>query len=457
MLVDASILFLCFSAVALLQYNTLSFYDGVVSHINLFLFAVCVFLISFNALGIYRTVSYAPVKHQFLSASKAYIYSAAAILSTLFLSGNLFYPRKFLILLFLLLPIMYTVAWVGVRKLFRALRQAGYGRWNTLVIGTGKNIDNLLMRFDAFPNLGYEPVNIMKTPVHSRTDKKLHINSVDIEKAIVDENVEILVLSSPELNGSYDDLERLCRKHYVRMRVVSPETDMLFDQIRIHDIAGLPLFSPTRQQIDRAKRIVKRIFDIVGASILLAVFSPLFLVVAAATKLESHGPVFFKHKRSLSDRDKPFMFYKFRSMHHEADEKKETLFAHNETNGALFKMKNDPRLTKVGKYIRRYSVDELPQLINVLKGEMSLVGPRPLPIGDFNLMQEADNVGGYFRGRSKAKPGMTGLWQVSGRSNLGFREMVMLDLYYIENQSLLFDIEILAQTIPVVIFGKGAY
>lgn len=457
MLVDASILFLSFIAAALLQYDNVSFYGVVGSHINLFLFAVCVFLISFNALGIYRTVSYAPYKQHFLSASKAYIYSAAAILSTLFLSGNLFYPRKFLILLFMLLPITYTVTWFGVRKLFRALREAGYGRWNTLVIGAGKNLDNLLMRFNAFPDLGYEPVKIMKTPLHSRTDKKLHVNSADIEKAIVDEDVEIMVLSSPELNGSYDDLEKLCRKHYVRMRVVSPETDMLFDQIRIHDIAGLPLFSPIRQQIDRSKQIAKRIFDILGASILLTVLSPLFLLVAVATKLESHGPVFFKHKRSLSDRDKPFMFYKFRSMHHEADEKKETLFAHNETNGALFKIKNDPRLTKVGKYIRRYSIDEIPQLLNVLKGEMSLVGPRPLPIGDFKLMEEKDDVGGYFRGRAKAKPGMTGLWQVSGRSNLGFREMVMLDLYYIENQSLLFDIEILAQTVPVVIFGKGAY
>jgi lipopolysaccharide/colanic/teichoic acid biosynthesis glycosyltransferase len=111
----------------------------------------------------------------------------------------------------------------------------------------------------------------------------------------------------------------------------------------------------------------------------------------------------------------------------------------------------------VGKYIRRYSIDELPQLFNVLKGEMSLVGPRPLPIGDFKRIQQKDDVGSYFRGRAKVKPGMTGLWQVSGRSHLGFREMVMLDLYYIENQSLLFDIEIIAQTVPVVIFGKGAY
>ena len=457
MLVDTTILFTAFFAAAWLQYSDFQFAQVLRSHANLLGFTAVVFLVSFTALGIYRTVSYCPIKHHYLSASKAYIYSIAVILSTLFLSGNLFYPREFMIIFFMILPITYVSIWFAVRRLLRVLQRVGYGRWNTLVIGPRKNLESLLLRFKEYPDLGYEPVKILKTPVYSVTDHKLHVNSSEIETAILNKGVEFMVLSSPELNGSYDDLERLCRKHYIRMRVVSPETDDLFNQVHIHDIAGLPLFSPMRQRIDGTKKVAKRFFDIVGASILLAVLSPVFVVVAIATRLGSRGPVFFKQKRSLSDRDEPFMFYKFRSMHHEADEKKETLFHKNESNGALFKMKNDPRLTRVGKYIRRYSIDELPQLFNVLKGEMSLVGPRPLPIGDFMRIQESDDVGGYFRGRAKAKPGMTGLWQVSGRSHLGFREMVMLDLYYLENQSLLYDIEILAQTIPVVIFGKGAY
>jgi lipopolysaccharide/colanic/teichoic acid biosynthesis glycosyltransferase len=120
-------------------------------------------------------------------------------------------------------------------------------------------------------------------------------------------------------------------------------------------------------------------------------------------------------------------------------------------------MKDDPRVTNVGRFIRRFSIDELPQLINVLKGDMSLVGPRPLPVADFQRINVDDELGGYFRQRARVKPGMTGLWQVSGRSELGFRDMVLLDLYYIEHQSLLFDFEILAQTVPVVVLGKGAY
>ena len=456
-IVDALILLSAFFITAWIQYPDFHFASVLVSHANLLLFSLTVFLMSLTALGVYRTVSYSPIQSHYLSASKAYIYSAAIILSTLFLSGNLFYSRKFLIEFFMLLPVVYVLAWFGVRSFFRMLLRLGYCRWNTLVIGTGKHLENLLLRFKEYPDLGYKPVKIMKTPVHSTTDRKLHVNSSEVEKAIINKHIEFVVLSSPELNGSYDDLERLCRKHFIKMRVVSPETDMLFNRIRIQDIAGLPLFSPIRYRIDGSKKAAKRIFDLLGASLLLLLLFPVFVFVAIATKLESHGPVFFKQKRSLSDRDESFMFYKFRSMHHEADEKKESLFRQNESNGALFKMRNDPRLTKVGRLIRRYSIDELPQLLNVLRGEMSLVGPRPLPVVDFRRVQEKDDVGGYFRGRAKAKPGMTGLWQVSGRSNLGFREMVMLDLYYIENQSLLFDIEILAQTIPVVVFGKGAY
>ena len=167
--------------------------------------------------------------------------------------------------------------------------------------------------------------------------------------------------------------------------------------------------------------------------------------------------MFFRQKRALTDEEVPFEFLKFRSMISEADEQREALAEQNETGGVLFKIKDDPRLTRIGRFIRRHSIDELPQLINVLRGEMSLVGPRPLPARDLGRIKGEDHMGGFFRQRAKVKPGMTGLWQISGRSDLGFREMVLLDLYYIEHQNLLFDIEILARTIPVVVLGKGAY
>jgi lipopolysaccharide/colanic/teichoic acid biosynthesis glycosyltransferase len=136
---------------------------------------------------------------------------------------------------------------------------------------------------------------------------------------------------------------------------------------------------------------------------------------------------------------------------------KESLFEMNESEGALFKIKNDPRITKVGKIIRKFSIDELPQFINVLKGEMSIVGPRPLPVEDLEKVEETKEFWKSIKDREKVKPGITGLWQISGRSKVGFRDMIWLDLYYVENQSLLFDLEIIFATIPVVLFGKGAY
>ena len=162
----------------------------------------------------------------------------------------------------------------------------------------------------------------------------------------------------------------------------------------------------------------------------------------------------FKQLRSVSDQAKSLEFYKFRTMRVGADQEKEELSHLNESNGALFKMCKDPRITRVGSVLRRYSLDELPQLSNVLKGHMSLVGPRPLPVKDYEKAQGHDPI---WRRRQLAVPGITGLWQISGRSDLSFEEMVLLDLYYIDKQSGLFDIELLLDTVPVVLLGKGAY
>jgi lipopolysaccharide/colanic/teichoic acid biosynthesis glycosyltransferase len=221
--------------------------------------------------------------------------------------------------------------------------------------------------------------------------------------------------------------------------------------------AGLLSLSKAHRGPRLTLHIVKRAFDVVVALLLLLLLAPIFGLVAVAIALESRGPVLFKQMRALSDSDEPFALYKFRSMVHKAEELKELLSHLNEAGGALFKIKDDPRLTKLGRFMRKYSIDELPQLINVLKGDMSLVGPRPLPAKDLQMMHRCDCLRAHIQRRSNAKPGMTGLWQISGRSDLGFREMMMLDAYYVEHQRLLFDLEILLRTIPVVMFAKGAY
>ncbi|MGM7431190.1 multidrug MFS transporter [Bacillus anthracis] len=201
----------------------------------------------------------------------------------------------------------------------------------------------------------------------------------------------------------------------------------------------------------RSYIFMKRLIDIIGSFCGIIILLPVFIIVAICIKLEDpKGPVFFKQIRIGKD-EKDFGMYKFRSMVTDAEEKLQDLLQHNEVSGAMFKMKDDPRVTKIGKFIRKTSIDELPQLINVLKGEMSLVGPRP------PLLREVKTYTAYDKQRLKVIPGCTGLWQVSGRSNIGFKEMVELDLYYIQYRSILFDIKIILKTVFVLFGSKDAF
>ena len=198
-------------------------------------------------------------------------------------------------------------------------------------------------------------------------------------------------------------------------------------------------------------RFIKRLVDIIGSSVGLMLLSPLFLIVAILMKREEpKGPIFFSQTR-VGKNENQFKIYKFRSMCVDAEAKLVDLLKHNEVEGAMFKMKDDPRVTKIGKFIRKTSIDELPQLWNVLKGDMSLVGPRP------PLLREVAEYTEYDKQRLLAKPGCTGLWQVSGRNEVGFDEMVELDIRYIKNLSISNDIKIIFKTIIIMIKPNGAY
>jgi lipopolysaccharide/colanic/teichoic acid biosynthesis glycosyltransferase len=258
------------------------------------------------------------------------------------------------------------------------------------------------------------------------------------------------------VNG-YANLKRISEKHNIKLKMLSPEAEELLKIARIYDIAGITLTTPPRYNINAVKLFFKRAFDIAGACIAILLLSPIFLLTAVAIYIESGRPIFFLQRRTSIKGGKEFNFLKFRSMINNAEQMKDELMVHNESDGALFKMKNDPRVTRVGAIIRRLSIDELPQLFNVLKGDMSLVGPRPLPPCDIEILAESDEFWKTVQDRAAVKPGMTGLWQVSGRSDVKFREMILLDLYYVENHSLMFDLEIMFETVPVVLFGKGAY
>jgi lipopolysaccharide/colanic/teichoic acid biosynthesis glycosyltransferase len=195
---------------------------------------------------------------------------------------------------------------------------------------------------------------------------------------------------------------------------------------------------------------VKRTFDITVGLAVLLVGLPVWLAIALAIRLNSAGPVFYRDRR-IGLNEQEFGLLKFRTMYADASDQQRELERSNEATGALFKIRDDPRVTAVGRFLRRVSLDEIPNLLNVLRGEMSLVGPRPLPLRDYRLLEP------WHRKRYLVLPGMTGLWQISGRSNLSFDDLVRLDFYYLDNWSIWLDISILAKTLPAVLARRGAY
>ncbi|MFY1696816.1 sugar transferase [Solwaraspora sp. WMMA2101] len=232
--------------------------------------------------------------------------------------------------------------------------------------------------------------------------------------------------------------------------IVAPQlTDIAGPRVHIRPIEGLPLLHVEEPTLSGLGWLAKNLLDRVAAGLGLVALAPLFVAVAIAVRFSDRGPVFFRQPR-VGHEGKVFQVWKFRTMYVDAEERLASLVDQNETDGMLFKIRNDPRVFPIGRFLRASSIDELPQLINVLRGEMSLVGPRPLPADDGDFL-------GDVRRRLLVRPGMTGLWQVSGRSDLSWDEAVRLDLYYVDNWSLTYDLSILWRTIGVVLARKGAY
>ena len=236
----------------------------------------------------------------------------------------------------------------------------------------------------------------------------------------------------------------------MRARVVPDLFQLSLGGVDVEAINGVPLISIKESALTGFNQALKRALDLTVGGLAVTLLSPFWLAIAVGIKLDSPGPIFFRQERVGKD-GKTFTVFKFRSMYQDAEDRLEKLRVHNEADGPLFKMKDDPRRTRMGRFIRKTSLDELPQLINVLRGEMSIVGPRP------GLPSEVAQYQEWHRKRLEVQPGITGLWQVSGRSNLTFDEMVMLDIYYAENWSLGLDIRIMLRTVPQVLFGEGAY
>ena len=328
----------------------------------------------------------------------------------------------------------------GVEWIYRR----GSFRIPTLVIGEREDRERLIRALDGSPG-AYSLVGEFDV-----SDGRVDLPR--LRETLDETEVRNVILTGAErlADEEFLDLLRSVRLRKIKLRVVPGAITLLKTRPVLSEYTGVPLFEVGYPRLDNTQQSLKRLLDVTGSLFGLILLSPLLLAVSLAVKLTSSGPVLFRQKRVGAD-EKVFICYMFRSMYEDAEARQEELEALNEVDGAVFKIKNDPRITPIGHFIRRWSIDELPQLINVLKGEMSLVGPRPLPLRDFERMSE------MHKRRLAAIPGMSGYWQISGRSNLSFDDMVRLDLYYIENWSLSFDIKIILKTLGAVLRREGAY
>jgi exopolysaccharide biosynthesis polyprenyl glycosylphosphotransferase len=273
----------------------------------------------------------------------------------------------------------------------------------------------------------------------------------DLARVLRNEHPDELIVSAADL-GEEELLDLVEEAHRwgVKVRIAPTTAELLTQRGEYVAGQGVPLFELRPPVFAGFDWVVKRAFDASVSLVLILLATPLWVLLALAVKLDSPGPIFYRDRRvGLSEAE--FGMFKFRSMYVDAAQRQAGLEADNEASGPLFKIKDDPRVTKVGRILRRYSIDELPQMLNVLRGEMSLVGPRPLPLRDYVQLED------WHRKRYLVLPGMTGLWQVSGRIDLSFDDLVRLDFYYLENWSIWLDISMLAKTLPAVLARRGAY
>ena len=330
------------------------------------------------------------------------------------------------------------------------LTRAGYER-RALLVGSGRQIDEVAHALASRARANVDIVGFVSaTP---RPDNGLPSLGAleDLESILVETHIQEVILTDPAFpQDKALELIDTCHQLGVSVQVAPTTMEILIDRAEFVPGATLPLFRVKPPVFDGIDYALKRSFDVIAATTALALAMPLMLVIALAVRLTSRGPVIYRSVRpGLAGR--PFYCLKFRTMLNNADQIQDDLEPLNEKSGALFKIKDDPRLTPIGGWLRQFSLDELPQLFNVVRGEMSLVGPRPLPMRDYELLAN------WHKKRYLVLPGITGLWQISGRSELDFDDLVRLDFLYLEQWSLFLDLSILLKTIPAVFTRRGAY
>jgi exopolysaccharide biosynthesis polyprenyl glycosylphosphotransferase len=356
-----------------------------------------------------------------------------------------FFASRFIVLFVWILSIFYIfIGRLLIRLLQKWLYKFGYGIHKIVIIGKGREAEIIAAELYKKPTLGYKIVDRIEN----------FDQNIDLENRLLkikeSSNIDEIIQADPNLSKEINQqIIEFCQEYHFVFKYTADLFNAQTSNIEINTLAGIPIIEIKKTHLDGWWKIIKRIFDIIGSSIFIIIFSLIMIITAIAIKIDSKGPIFFKYKR-VGQKRKPFVYFKFRSMidgAHNLRYTKEWLEKNIRNDGPMIKFKNDPRITKVGKFIRKFSIDELAEFFLVFIGKMSLVGPRPHEI------EEVKKYKKYHNKLFNIKPGITGMAQVSGRSDLNFEEEARLDVYYIENWSLLLDLKILLKT-PLAIFKK---
>lgn len=415
---------------------------------------VCLLVVLFETRGLYTL----PPGSSFFDYASIIINSTLIGIALLIVIVFLYKPFYYSRLIFAFAGVNIIVLLCAWRAMLLYVRQRfwdhGIGQERVLVVGGTGLAQQVMMGIKSQPHIGYNLVGYLEdrsAPAH-RTASLPHLGDIDdLGRVVHTHNIHQVILALPFWeNGRLPQLVQTCRLIGVDFRVAPDLYALSFNRVDILQVSGVPLLELKELSIKGWNLAVKRAID-VGLVLLAApLILPLVLLIALLIRLDSSGPALFRQQR-VGKHGKLFTCYKFRTMVVDAEARKAELAALNEADGPLFKIRRDPRITRIGHFLRRSSLDEVPQIWNVLRGDMSLVGPRP------GLPSEVACYEPWHRRRLEVTPGITGLWQVLGRSNTTFDEMVRLDIYYGENWSVGMDLRILLKTIPAVLMSKGAY
>ncbi len=411
-----------------------------------------------NAFHLYKSRRLPERRQEFIDLVAAVSLGTFGIASASFLFNIEVVTSQFIIVFWMLALVTIVASRILLRLLLHRIRIAGRNLRHVVIVGTNERAIEVAKLIENDPRLGYQLVGFVddewaRSSEIARNGYEIVSNLANFANLLRTEVIDEVFICMP-VKSFYDQTSvvmRLCEQQGVIVRFRQDAFSTASEHVSVENWEDDAWISVEGGNIRGGALIIKRMIDLILSSLALTILAPVFATIAVLIKLDSPGPVFFIQERvGLGKRR--FNVFKFRTMHVNAEAKRKTLENLNEADGPVFKIKNDPRVTKLGEFLRRTSLDEIPQLVNVVLGDMTLVGPRPLPVHDYNGFSED-----WHRRRFSVRPGITCLWQVEGRSSIPFERWMELDLEYIDKWSLWLDFKILAKTVRAVVRGSGAY